>query len=163
MLGPALIALSTALGIVFCCAFLAAAAGAAAWRTSPPGGRTRFLGAALMAALYGGVLFGALARWTNGPRSGPGPWVFGVMALGLAAGAALAIRTGTAREALAATGYAVAAALATLIAGIWFLDGRMTLWPVGSATIVPAGVGLVAAPLLLRHLRPAAPRRAPGA
>jgi hypothetical protein len=157
-MGPALVAFTLLLGIVLACAFLAAAAGAAAWRPGADGRGLRLMGAVLLVAVFHSPLFGAVSQWMRfGPRSTPALWVAALLAGGLAVGAALAVRTGTGREALAATAAGVAAAVAAAVLCAWFLGGPGYVWPATCATIVPALTGLVVAPARLRrlHLGPA--------
>jgi hypothetical protein len=157
-MGRLILTLTTMMGISLCCAFFSASCAAAVWRIgSPKMARVWGVLALLASSLHAGLLYAVTTGWERGPGYMPGLEVFALMAGSMAAGAALAIRNGNAREVLAATGWGSALGVALLILGIWKIHPGDFIWLAVVIAIVPAIAGLVLAPLLLQWRLTVAP------
>lgn len=149
-MGRALLIGSTLLGCCACCAFFSAACAAAFWRTRSRGNaRLRALMVLLAIAMLNWMMFNVSMSWERGPGYRPESGSYLQMAAAMAVGTGLAVRYGTAREVLTATGWSL---------GLVFILGFLSPWsaPMGAfhwlaalVATVPSVLGLVFAPALL--------------
>lgn len=155
-----LLAVVTMLAIASCCVFFSAACAAAFWRCRLGGrARLRAMGALLAGSFFGGLMFTVTLGWHRGPGYRPEGWVYLAMAGALAVGARLAVRYGTAREVLTATGWGLAIACVLVLFLLFFRSTalRSFVWPAVCVVVVPAALGLVFAPALLAWRLPSIP------